>query len=509
MVLLLPCAGPVPPLDQPVIMNRNSIQANGLQAWWPTLGSRGSGKLVDASRHGYDGTLTSGPSWLADRMLGSVIDFDNTDDYVDLGNGTTILTTATPFTLCWWELVKASTGTYGSRFRLPVAGGGEAFLVLRSDNQNYTALDFSVGSSAGTVLVATNAPTVAASVGIWHHFAIVGLVGPENHIAANWAAYADAVSLSIGANASYSGIGNTVARIGFDGTDMPANCSMADIRIYNRPISPAEAWKLWAPQTRWELYAPVRQRVFYSISSAAPQSLLPSSIASLEFAGSHRLNLRTTAPGIAGPEAVGQGLVRGQNSVIPTGSPTLELLGSSKVKSEKTITPAGPQSLEQLGSALLRLRMFLAGIGSLESSGSLSLHNLNTILVPGAQSLERLGSPTLNLRIFDGIIASLERAGVPVVNVIISGTQTLTPPGIVSVQLLGTILVLPGMRILHPAGIQTLESLGGDFTIIQTGSHFFEIFRIIRLVTHQAPEPAGSYVTLGAARRTIVVELGE
>jgi len=271
MPRLLTRAAPV--LDQAFELNRDSMQARGLRAWWPTVASRGAGTLRDLSNRGYAGTLT-GPLWTPDPLTGATLDFDNTDDYVNLGDSTTVVTTGQPFTLAWWERVKAGSGVYPSRFRLPISGGTEAFAVLRSSDAAYERLAFGKANSTNTVFRLMGAPTLAASVDIWYLWTLVGRVGPEDvGTAANWAAYVNGASYTVEANTTFGSFGNTIARIGYDGADNAANCQMADIRIYDRPLSAAEVWQLWAPQTRWELYRPAKRRTWILPAGAAGGAL--------------------------------------------------------------------------------------------------------------------------------------------------------------------------------------------------------------------------------------------
>lgn len=264
-----------PPLGQVFTLNRDSIQAAGLGPWWPTLGARGAGILRDASGLDYTGTLTNGPVWIGDPLLGAAIDLDNTNDYVDLGSSTTVLTSGQPFTLCWWELARTSSGNYPSRFRLPISGHTESFLALRAAvGTGFEYLDFGPGGAAVTGVRATDAPTLPNSVGVWNHFAIVGLVGPENNTTTNYRAYCNAVLLTLAAAGLQGATGTTTARIGYDGVDDAPNCALADIRVYRRALSAQEVFQISAPQTRWELYRPSKWRTIVQGAAAAPAGRL-------------------------------------------------------------------------------------------------------------------------------------------------------------------------------------------------------------------------------------------
>lgn len=194
------------------------------------------------------GTFAGGTTW-SRGPRGSVADFDATDDRIDLGSSTTLLTAGRPFTLAWWEQVKSGTGSFGSRFRLPIAGNSESFAVLRSDQVGYRYLSWGRANTGTNRNVASAAAgSLASSVGLWKHFAIVGFGGPETYPGpTGFAFYLNGVAETIDGNTTiYGSLGSTIARIGYDGADNGANCLMDAVLIWNgRALRGAEVQRLY------------------------------------------------------------------------------------------------------------------------------------------------------------------------------------------------------------------------------------------------------------------------
>ena len=159
-------------------MNWGAPLNRGLSAWFVALPDkqRGLTRFRDLCRR-YDGTLTSGPVWSGPRgRTGgwSALEFDNTDDYVDLGTSPTILELNSGFAISWWELVKTFSNDYPTRMRIAVANQGVngGFHVLRAKTDtNYGPLCWGSFTGSGGAKTAT-APTIANSVGVWIHFLI-------------------------------------------------------------------------------------------------------------------------------------------------------------------------------------------------------------------------------------------------------------------------------------------------------------------------------------------------
>ena len=151
------------------------------------------------------------------------------------------LTYGVSATVSWWERVTSSGNGYYSRFRLNT--GGRDIAVLRTDQGSYFGIStFNISSGASKQFV--SAPSVANSVGIWRHFALVMAAGPDATANSDWTLYVDGVSYA--ATAAGTGfLSNGVNRIGWDSADNGANCMFSDFAIYGRVITANEARLLW------------------------------------------------------------------------------------------------------------------------------------------------------------------------------------------------------------------------------------------------------------------------
>ena len=241
-----------PPIGVPFALNPRSPQATGLVGWWPMLGDGGIPR--DRARHNVT-TLpggTSNPAWTPASTCGEAMAFDATNDHLLITG--TMLSTSAPFSLAWREMITGTSGTYFARFALKISGGSAAFTVIRSnDTTNYGVIAWRQ-ATGGNAVKGPTTPTVAASLNIWKHFAITCTTNAASGTAADYALYIDGLPSTTAVAGPLGGPGSTINRIGYDGTYTGSTCQFSDIRIYNRALSAAEVFALWAPQTRWQLY---------------------------------------------------------------------------------------------------------------------------------------------------------------------------------------------------------------------------------------------------------------
>ena len=209
--------------------------------WAPCLGPTGT-RLHDVSRYNNWGTLTNmdpPTDWVIDSGQYG-LDFDATNDYVDIGTRQ-YLSSGTPATVAWWERITSSGAGYYSRFRL--ATGARDMCVLRTDQTNYLGIStFNVSTGASKQFA--GAPSVASSVSIWRHFALIMRAGPDATANADWSLVVDGVEYA----ATAAGVGtvtNANNRIGWDGADNGANCQIAELMIYSRVLGVNECRRLY------------------------------------------------------------------------------------------------------------------------------------------------------------------------------------------------------------------------------------------------------------------------
>ena len=262
----------------PFELNRDSPQAQGLVAWWPTLDSAGANVLRDFGGRGLNGAFpggTANPSWVGDGQFGNVLSFDGEDDRIQIANSSS-LTNHAQFTAGGWFYVK-SWGNWARIINKDDFGGNDRWYISHNN-----------GSGR---LFATLMTPAMGGVQAQVYQGNVLLLNQWNHIAYIY----DGSSLKLFVN-GVSDIGSTVETpfgsytgtssilIGGKGNAVESMAGYtADTRIYNRALSTAEVWQQWAPQTCWDLYRPLVRRLWHvpiavgwprispSLATVAPQ----------------------------------------------------------------------------------------------------------------------------------------------------------------------------------------------------------------------------------------------
>ena len=237
--------------------------------WAPCLGPTGT-RLHDVSRFNNWGTLTNmdaATDWVVDGGQ-YALDFDVTNDYVDIGTRQ-YLSSGAPATVAWWERVTSSGAGYVSRFRL--ATGARDLAVLRTDIPGYFGIStFNISLAACKQF--TGAPSTVNSVGIWRHFSLIMRAGPDATSDANWSLVVDGVQYD--ATAALNGnLANGNNRIGWDGADAGANCQIAEFAIFNRALGVNECRRLYQLGRGGMLERRRRRRV-YSVQADVVKSYL-------------------------------------------------------------------------------------------------------------------------------------------------------------------------------------------------------------------------------------------
>lgn len=236
--------------NEPFELNTASPQAQGIVAWWPTLGSRGANVLRDYGGRGLDGTFKGAgePAWIADAQRGSALSFDGANDYVDFG----IIPLTGAFTVAFWlnpdspnawtRLAGAETDTNNFVW----------FVLNHSDGRIYSTVDNDSGDSFNTY----SASIVPITNGVWEHFCLTfdgdhTIRGFQNGILRDTNA---AFTGSLSTVSETTRIGGTVG----SGANAFWEGLLDDFRINNVPLSPAVIWGM-AHDKKWDLYRPLRR----------------------------------------------------------------------------------------------------------------------------------------------------------------------------------------------------------------------------------------------------------
>lgn len=239
--------------DGPYSINRASVQAIGLIGWFPLGGViRGNNSAHNVALDQSYTVSNANPVWRPDASLGIV-----------------------PY----WA---------ASRYRPQLAGSvGEQFSIFAifkrtetgsgrwvwgTGNQTVNNCQIHMGTNSVTTVnfnfwnndLSVTVPNIVNS---WQWMAAVyDKTLPSN----NQKIYLQGVL--VGQRTNTTGfLGTQEHYLGWrQGFDESFYGEVADVRVYNRALSADEVWQLWAPETRWELYQPVRVPQAYVAGGAPP-----------------------------------------------------------------------------------------------------------------------------------------------------------------------------------------------------------------------------------------------
>jgi hypothetical protein len=250
-----------PPLGLPFTLKKTSPQARGLVHWWPTIGglTRG-GTLYDQAGRDYHGTLSGSPTWDARETAGQAITYNGSSQYATMPtlnspNGMTV--TAWVY-IVGWGSNNCPVGCFGSGsdkgYWINVTSSGDAVFYTSSSGSDQTGATWSGGLSLGQ----------------WYHMAGV-YDNVTGYIYVN------------GVNRASGGVGGgvfsvatsnafAIGRLGALSADY-FNGYVADVRFYNRALNTGEVLALYAPQTRWDLYAPLWTNAYAAPAAATGQPM--------------------------------------------------------------------------------------------------------------------------------------------------------------------------------------------------------------------------------------------
>jgi len=224
-------------------------QDPNLIGWWK-FDDGGGTVASDSSGNGYDGTLVGGPTWVAEGSGydgGGYLDFDGTDDYVDVNYSTDAKFLLPRYTVSLWFRRDAGDNEQNifSLFRPDSEGNwdnawhGMAIAVNHNDPGEVRYLHrFPFGPNDVNENVYSTPYTY--DTGQWHHAAAVR---DSNTIRL---LYID--GKEAGSNTKDLGNFNSPLRV-FVGALRPGylrdfNGAIDDVRIYNRPLTQAEILRI-------------------------------------------------------------------------------------------------------------------------------------------------------------------------------------------------------------------------------------------------------------------------
>lgn len=151
-------------------LNRSHPLARGLAGFWIPLPGRGTGRTFYDLANGYNGTLTNGPTWAAGPNGFGAIDFDTTDDFVEVSRLPSVVLTDTPgFAISGWfrpRTIDSTWRTVASKRAADGSNNSQLFLTLNGGYSCPTNGLTMFTNFAATGGVGTNALTV----GRWYWY---------------------------------------------------------------------------------------------------------------------------------------------------------------------------------------------------------------------------------------------------------------------------------------------------------------------------------------------------
>ena len=234
-------------------INRQCPQAYGLVAWWPFLGSFGAAVLRDRART-HNSSNFDGTSWGTSR-LGPALVFNGSTDRVDIANIYDV--SAKPLTIAAW-IYPRNLSALQYLFCTHDSGDTVQTMAFWTDSTGTGRLELWIDTDGSSGLARASSDNVL-TINTWQHVAVTWDGGTSYtgiHIYVN------------GTEVSYSGfltpngsVGASTGSHSFCGRIPDDNrnfdTKLVEMRLYDWALSATEVWQLYAPSTRYELFAPV------------------------------------------------------------------------------------------------------------------------------------------------------------------------------------------------------------------------------------------------------------
>ncbi|MFZ2414798.1 MAG: LamG-like jellyroll fold domain-containing protein, partial [Minisyncoccia bacterium] len=191
-----------------------------------------SGNAADSSGNGNTGILYGSPVWTTSGKMGGALNFDGTDGYVNVGNGTSLNITS-GITIAAWVKISSETDEHFILKKGDTSGQYSYFFY-----QNGTQLRFAI-STNGTTEQAVNTDNGFFVNGSWVH-AVVTYNG------STWAAYKNGQSFTKYGTVTgnmYSSTSPVIIGPGANG--LWSEAVLDDVRVYNYALTAGEITTLY------------------------------------------------------------------------------------------------------------------------------------------------------------------------------------------------------------------------------------------------------------------------
>ena len=216
--------------------------SDGLVGHWK-MDEASWGTVSDSSGNGNNGTANNGAT-VGVGKFGNGGSFDGVDDYVDVGNSSSIKNFTDKITVSAWAKYSAYGGGGQSYSVIAVKGTPWTFLMENPSNK----IRFRVTAGG---LDKNAADSVAHELNRWYHF--VGTYDGQNI-----KIYKDGILVGTTPATGNLGTNDVTAKIGtYTGSSYNFNGSIDDVRIYNRALTPSEVEGLYnfapGPVGHWKM----------------------------------------------------------------------------------------------------------------------------------------------------------------------------------------------------------------------------------------------------------------
>lgn len=247
-----------PPFQWQGEINKESQQAMGLVAWYSA-----QGRSVGMAEYlvGYAAAVQNSPGRRIDPVLGRGVDLNGTNQRI---NSVDIEDVTGPFTISIWAILDTLPGVGATRELVNKGDSLGGYTLWHVNSGGTHQVGSTTLNAGGNTLTSVNytLPTAtpfhlsATFDGANCRYYFNGQqIGTAQANTRNPAAIAK--PLTIGAFGYYTPSGGDLT------PNRWTDGAIFDVRIYRRSLSAAEIWRLYDPQTRWELYQPPRPVVWW------------------------------------------------------------------------------------------------------------------------------------------------------------------------------------------------------------------------------------------------------
>lgn len=243
--------GDATPPAWPFTLNRASPQARGLLLWLPMDPPAGQTVFDQAGRH-RDAASTGGVGWAPGPFGGLCFQGDGSARYLTVASDSAFDLTGYLTVACWLKIPSTSSRLPVTKY--PADTGVEGGWALDCNGFTAGEVEFFVISPPGTEYVNKG---VAFTTGEWFHAA--GVFNQDETGTDKVRLYRNgrepSATLTNAGTVTALSVNSEPVRLGTTGALAPFfDGRVWDLRIYDRALTAADVWDLYAPPSRFDLW---------------------------------------------------------------------------------------------------------------------------------------------------------------------------------------------------------------------------------------------------------------